>query len=55
MRHYLAFPFALAGLALGIVGCVGHRRGKLLAVVGAVLSFLSLGLGMAMLVGYALH
>lgn len=42
VRHYVAFPFGLPGLVLAIVGCTGHRRGKPLAVAGAILSVLPL-------------
>ncbi|WP_143539519.1 hypothetical protein [Saccharopolyspora spinosa] len=55
VRPYIPFPFGLAGLALAVVGCTGRRRGKPLAVVGAILSVLALVLGVAMLVGHALH
>ena len=48
IRAYTPFPFALPGLALAIVGCTGHRHGKPLAVVGAVLSAIALALGLFM-------
>jgi hypothetical protein len=51
IRAYTPFPFALPGLALAIIGCSGHRRGKPLAVVGAILSALALALGLFMVSG----
>jgi hypothetical protein len=51
VRAYVALPLALPGLVLAVVGCAGHRRGKPLAVAGAVLSALALLLGVAMLAG----
>lgn len=47
-RAYVALPFGLAGLTLGVLGCVGRRRGKPVAAIGAVLSFLALVAGMIM-------
>jgi len=44
-RHYLTLPFGLAGLALAIIGCTGHRRGQPMAVVGVMLSVPVLILG----------
>ncbi|WP_239070246.1 hypothetical protein [Amycolatopsis sp. SID8362] len=49
-RAYVAFPFGLAGLVLGVLGCVGRRGGKPLATIGAVLSFLALVFGLIMVV-----
>ncbi|WP_371401892.1 DUF308 domain-containing protein [Kribbella sp. NBC_00662] len=51
-RQYAAFPFALPGVGLAIGGLTGDRRGKPLAVVGAVLCALALGIGAVMLAGY---
>lgn len=51
-RQYAAFPFALPGIGLAIAGLTGDRRGKPLAVVGAVLCALALGIGAIMLAGY---
>jgi hypothetical protein len=48
-RGYLALPFGLLGLGLGIAGCFGFRSGKPAAIVGLVLSALALALGMIML------
>jgi hypothetical protein len=42
IRHYVALPFALGGVVLGIAGLVGPRRGKPLAGVGLGLSVLAL-------------
>lgn len=53
VRVFIAFPFALPGLVLAIVGCAGRRRGQSLAAVGAILSFLALVIGAAMIVGHA--
>ncbi len=49
LRAYSPFPFALTGLVLAVVGCVGPRRGKPLAVIGWILSFIALILGLIML------
>ena len=49
IRAYSPFPFAIPGLALAVVGCIGHRRGKALAVIGWILSFIALVLGGIML------
>ncbi len=46
-------PLGLVGLALAIVGCVGHRRGKPLAVIGVVPSVLVTLFGLAILVNMA--
>lgn len=49
-RGYLALAFALPGLALGIIGCTGRRRGNALAVAGSILSGIALGLVAVMLI-----
>ncbi|MGH3728478.1 MAG: hypothetical protein ACRDTU_06965 [Micromonosporaceae bacterium] len=54
VRQYIAFPFGLAGFVLAIAGCTGHRRGKPLAVVAAILSVPVLLLGMVMVLGHAI-
>jgi hypothetical protein len=51
-RQYTAFPFALPGVGLAIAGLIGARRAKPLAVVGAVLCVLALGVGWIMLLNY---
>ncbi|WP_091619563.1 hypothetical protein [Amycolatopsis saalfeldensis] len=48
VRAYTPFPLAVAGLALAVVGLVGRRRGKAVAVVGAILSVIALALGTIM-------
>jgi hypothetical protein len=48
-RQYAAFPFALPGIGLAIAGLIGARSGKPLAVVGAVLCVLALGIGAVMI------
>ncbi len=55
VRSYIALPFGLVGLALAIVGCVGYRRGKPLAVTGVVLSALVTLFGLAILVNTAMY
>ena len=50
IRAYSAFPFALPGLLLAILACIGPRRGKPLAVVAWILSALSLTIGLIMFV-----
>ncbi|MEV4150221.1 hypothetical protein AB0J40_41645 [Amycolatopsis sp. NPDC049691] len=47
-RAYVAFPFGLAGVVLGVLGCIGRRRGKPAAAIGAVVAFLALVAGMIM-------
>lgn len=54
-RHYLPIPFALGGLALGIAGLVGNRRGKPVAAVGVLLSTIALLLGIFMVGLEVLH
>ena len=49
----LPVPVRAAGLVLAIPGSNGHRRGKPLAVVGAILSVIALILGAIMFVGNA--
>ena len=51
-RQYAAFPLALPGVGLAIAGLISPRRGKPLAVVGAVLCVLALGVGWIMLFNY---
>ncbi len=41
-RQYLVYVIALPGLALGILACTGPRKGKPLAIIGAILSILAL-------------
>lgn len=48
----LAGLSGLLGLIPAIVGCTGHRRGKPLAVAGAILSGLALVLAVNMLLGF---
>lgn len=48
IRAYSPLPFALPGLALAVIGCIGNRRGKPLAVVGWILSFIALILSLIM-------
>ncbi|MFJ7211764.1 hypothetical protein [Amycolatopsis sp. NPDC098790] len=50
-RAYVPFPFGLAGLVLGVLGCVGRRSGKPMAAVGIALSALALVAGLLMLAG----
>ncbi|MER7247774.1 hypothetical protein [Kribbella sp. NPDC000426] len=51
-RQYAAFPLALPGVGLAIAGLIGARRGKPVAVVGAVLCVLALGVGWIMVLNY---
>jgi hypothetical protein len=53
IRGYSPFPFGLPGLVLAVVGCTGRRRGKPVAVAGAILSVLALVLGVYMVAGIA--
>lgn len=52
IREYVAFPFALPGLALAVVACIGPRRGKPVAVIAWMLSFLALAVGAIMVFNY---
>ncbi|MEV5835954.1 DUF4190 domain-containing protein [Nocardia sp. NPDC052112] len=49
VRPLIGLPFAIAGLVLGIVGSVGRRRAKGLAVTGIILSVLALTVALIML------
>jgi hypothetical protein len=51
-RQYTAFPFALPGFALAIVGLTGRRRAQPLAAIGAMVSVLALGIGGYMVLAY---
>jgi hypothetical protein len=51
-RQYAALPFALPGIGIAIVGLSGRRRGKPVAVVGAILCAIALVLGRIMLANY---
>lgn len=53
VRPYVAWPFGLAGLVLAILGYTGHRRGKPLALAGAILSGLALAVGLVMVAAHA--
>jgi hypothetical protein len=53
VREYLAFPFGLVGLVLAAVTATAYRRGRPLAITGAVLCGLALLLGLAMVAGHA--
>ena len=55
IRHYVALPFALGGLALAIAGLVGPRRAKPVAGVGLGLSLLALLVGMVFLGAMVMH
>ncbi|MEU0502020.1 protein kinase [Nocardia sp. NPDC005998] len=44
MRAFVGLPFGIAALVLGIVGCTGQRRGKVLAVAGMILSAIALAI-----------
>ncbi|GAA4525958.1 hypothetical protein [Amycolatopsis samaneae] len=48
VRAYVAFPPGVVGVALGIIGCLGARRGKALAIVGMVLCGIGMLLGVIM-------
>ena len=50
VRAYIALPFALPGLVVGIIGCTGRRRGTALAVTGSILSVIALGMTAVMLI-----
>lgn len=52
VRQFIALPFALPGLVLAIIGCIGPRKGKPLAVVGGIVSGLALILEAIMLFNY---
>ncbi|TCC65484.1 hypothetical protein E0H73_00615 [Kribbella pittospori] len=50
IRAYTPIPFAVLGILLAVLGCIGRRRGKALAVVGWMLSVLALIMGLIMIV-----
>ena len=50
IRAYTPVPFAVLGILLAVLGCIGRRRGKALAVVGWMLSVLALIMGLIMIV-----
>ena len=45
IRPYVAWMFGLPALVVAIFGLLGHRKGKALAVVGAVLALLAFLVG----------
>ncbi|WP_345030054.1 hypothetical protein [Kutzneria kofuensis] len=47
-RHFLPFPFAVAGIVLSIMCLNGRGRGGTTAAIGLVLSSLALVLGIIM-------
>ncbi|MFD7660035.1 hypothetical protein ACFV4N_39170 [Actinosynnema sp. NPDC059797] len=51
VRHYVVFPFGLAGFVLGVLGGLGNRRGKPLAVVAALSSALAVFLWVGAMMG----
>jgi hypothetical protein len=53
VRQYVSFPFGLGGLVLAIGAFTGDRRGKPVALAGAVLCGLAVGLGLFMVGGTA--
>lgn len=48
VRTYIALPFAVPGLAAGILGLTGGRRGKAVAIVGTVLCGIAVALSAVM-------
>ncbi|WP_326837787.1 hypothetical protein VSH64_23380 [Amycolatopsis rhabdoformis] len=48
VRAWIAFPFAVAALGLGAVGCGARRPTKALAVIGIVFGVLALVIGVIM-------
>ena len=50
LRAYSPLPFGLLGIVLAVAGCIGPRRGKPLAVIGWILSFIALILAAIMIV-----
>lgn len=51
-RQYTAFPFAIPGVILAILGCVGPYKGKPLAVIGGIVAGFALIIGAIMFVNY---
>ncbi|WP_112267147.1 hypothetical protein [Lentzea terrae] len=45
VRAYVAWAFGLPGIVIAAVGLLGHRRGKPMAAIGALLSLLALVIG----------
>ncbi|MGW4484860.1 hypothetical protein ACWEOE_13570 [Amycolatopsis sp. NPDC004368] len=48
VRSWIAFPFAVVAFALGVVGCIGRRPVKALAVIGMMCATLALVVGVIM-------
>lgn len=51
-RAWIALPFTLPGLAVGLAGCGGRRRGNVWAIVGSVLCTIAVGLSAVLLIGF---
>ena len=45
VRAYVAWAFGFPGIVIAAVGLLGHRRGKPMAAIGALLSLLALVIG----------
>lgn len=43
-REWMPLLFALPGIVFGLYGCTGRNRGNVLAIVGAILSTIAIGL-----------
>jgi hypothetical protein len=50
VRAALLLAFGLPGLAVGIIGCAGRRRGRELAILGSLLSVIAVVMGTVMVV-----
>ncbi|MFI5610585.1 hypothetical protein [Amycolatopsis sp. NPDC051903] len=55
VRSWIALPFALPALALGIVACLGRRRMKALAVIGIVFAALAAVVALIMIANRVAH
>lgn len=45
VRAYVAWAFGLPGIVIAALGLLGHRRGKPMAAIGALLSLPALVIG----------
>ncbi|QRP48268.1 hypothetical protein [Amycolatopsis sp. FDAARGOS 1241] len=55
LRSWIALPFAVPGLALGVVACLGRRRMKALAVIGIVFAALAVVVALIMIANRVAH
>ncbi|GGU24511.1 hypothetical protein [Lentzea flava] len=54
-RPYVAWTFGLPGLVIAALGLLGHRKGKPMAAIGAMLSLLALVIGAIAMANVVMH